>query len=136
MKGKVNKPDVNKLVPALVDLSKLSDAVKYDVKKVLYNTKIKNIEDKIPDINNLATNTYFNVKINEAKGEIPDITSLATTAALATAVQNKIPTVTDLVKKVDYDAELSEIENKYFTTFHYDKSTSNNTVDGKITQKS
>ena len=34
-----------------VDLSKLSDAVKNDVvKKDVYNAKIKNIEDKIPDL--------------------------------------------------------------------------------------
>ena len=30
--------------------------------KNVYNTKIKNIEDKIPDISNLATNTTFNAK--------------------------------------------------------------------------
>ena len=37
-------------------------------------------------------------KINEVKGEIPNITNLATTAAL-TAVENKIPNVSNLVKK-------------------------------------
>ena len=39
-------------------LSKLSDVVKNNVvKRTEYNAKIKNIEDKIPDITNLATNT-------------------------------------------------------------------------------
>ena len=52
-------------MPVPVDLSKLSDAVKYDVvKKVVYNAKIKNTEDKILDIASLATNASFNVKIN------------------------------------------------------------------------
>ena len=37
------------------------------------------------------------------------ITNLATTAAL-TNVENKIPNVSDLVKKADYDAKISEIE--------------------------
>ena len=37
--------------------------------------KIKNIEDKIPDITNLATNASLNAKINEVKGEIPSITT-------------------------------------------------------------
>ena len=61
LKGRVDKLDVDKLVPALVDLNKLSDAVKNDVvKKDVYNAKIKNIEDKIPDITNLATNTTLN----------------------------------------------------------------------------
>ena len=48
LKSKVDKVDVDKLVPVAVDLSKLSDALKHDVlKKDAYNTKIKIIEDKI-----------------------------------------------------------------------------------------
>ena len=35
------------------------------LKKDVYNAKIKNIEDKIPDITNLATNTTLNAKINK-----------------------------------------------------------------------
>ena len=58
LKNKADKLDVDKLVPVPVDLSKLSDVVKNDVvKKDVYNAKIKNIEDKIPDITNLGTNT-------------------------------------------------------------------------------
>ena len=122
LKSKVDKLDVDKLVYVLVDLSKLSDIVKTDViKKDVYNAKIKHIEDKIPDITNLATNTTLNAKINdvkgeipsitnlaattavnakmtEVKGEIPDITNLATTTVL-TAVENKVPNVSNLVKK-------------------------------------
>ena len=50
------KSKVDKLIPVPVDLSKLSDAVKNDVvKKDVYHAKVKNIEDKIPDITNLAT---------------------------------------------------------------------------------
>ena len=56
LKSKVDKLDVDKLVPVPVDLSKLRDVVKNDVvKKDVYNAKIKNIEDKIPDIANLTT---------------------------------------------------------------------------------
>ena len=54
-------------VPFPVDLSKLKDVLKnYNdiAKKDAYNAKIKNIEDKIPDITNLATNVSFNPKIN------------------------------------------------------------------------
>ena len=58
MKSKVDKLDVGKLVPAFVDLMKLSNTVKNDVlKKDVYNVKIKNIEEKIPDITNFAANT-------------------------------------------------------------------------------
>ena len=99
LKSKLDKLDVDELVPAPVDLSELSDVVKNDVvKKDLYNSKIKNIEDKIPDITNLATNATPNAKVNKVTGEIPSITNLATTTDL-TAVKNKIPNVSNLVKK-------------------------------------
>ena len=75
----------------------------------MYNDKVKNIEDKILDITDLATNTTLNAKIKEVKNEIPGITNLAKTAALTT-VENKIPNVSDLVKKADYDAKTSEME--------------------------
>ena len=55
MKGKVDKLDVDKLVPVPVDLSKLSELIRnYVVRKDVSNAKIKNIEDKIPDITNSA----------------------------------------------------------------------------------
>ena len=87
LKSKVGKIDVDKLVLApatyLLLLSKLSDVVKNDVvKKDVHNAKIKNIEDKIPDITNVATTTTLNAKINEVRGEIHSITNLAITAAL------------------------------------------------------
>ena len=89
LKSKVDELDIDKLVPISVDLNKLS----------VHNAKIKNIEDKIPDIiTNLATKVFLNAKINEVKGGIHIITNLVTTAALTT-VENKIPIVRDLVKK-------------------------------------
>ena len=97
LKSKVHKLDVDKLVPVPVDLSKLSDVVKNGVvKKDVYNAQIKNIENKIPNINNLAT-----------------------TAAL-TAIENKIPNVSN-VKKTDYNIKTSEIKNKINTYYDHDK---------------
>ena len=55
-----------------------------------YNAKIKDTEDKIPDISKLATNTTLSNEINKVKGEIPLISNLAITAILKT-VDNKIP---------------------------------------------
>ena len=113
LKNKVDKLDVAKLVPVSVDLSKLSDVVKKDVvKKDVYEAKIKNIEDKIPGITNLAINTTLNVKINETNlittttlyaetnevKKIAYIINLATTTVLTT-VENKIPNVGNSVKK-------------------------------------
>ena len=43
------------------------------LKKTEDIVKIKNIEDKIPDISNLATKSNLNTKINEVKNEIPSI---------------------------------------------------------------
>ena len=60
-------------------------------------------------------------------------TGLPTTASL-TAVENKIPDVSNLVKKTYCDAEILDIEFKYFTTAGYQKFTSQ-TLDAKIKQK-
>ena len=62
------------------------------MEKNLYNAKVKNIEDKIPDITNLATITTLNAKI-KVKGEIPSIINLDTKTAL------------NLVKKTDYNTK-------------------------------
>ena len=68
MKSKVDNLDSDKLVPVPVCLSKLNDVVKNDlVKKDVYNDKIKNVKDKIPDITNLATNPTLNAKIIDLK---------------------------------------------------------------------
>ena len=91
--------DIDKLVPVPADSHKLSNVVKNDVvRKALYNAKMKNIENTIPDITNLVTNASLNAKISEVKGEIPNITNLATTSAL-TATENKIPSVSNVIKK-------------------------------------
>ena len=94
LKSKVDKLDADKLALVSLNLSKLSNAVKNDVvKKDVYNAQIKSIEDKIPDITNLATNTTLNAKVNEVKNEIPNITNLATTTTALTAVENEIPLI-------------------------------------------
>ena len=120
LKTKVDKLDIDKLAPVPTDSSKLSDVVKNEVvKKTEYNAKIKNIEDKIPDVSNQATKTNLNTKINEVKNEIPSITGLATTSAL-TAVENKIRDTSNLVKKTDYNAKVTEIERK-LTDYNHDQ---------------
>ena len=89
LKSKVDKLDIDKLAPVPVDLSKLSNVVKNQVaKKTEYNAKIKNIEDKIPDITNLATKNTLNAKINEVKAKIPSSSGLETTSALTAVIIN------------------------------------------------
>ena len=70
------------------------------LKKDVYNAMINNIEEKIPDITILATNTILNAKINQDKNKKLSITNLAATAAF-TDVKNKISNVSDLFKKAD-----------------------------------
>ena len=60
----------------------------YVAKKDVYKAKFKDIEDKIPDITNLTTNSTLNSKINEIKSEIHSITNLVTTAALNAKIKN------------------------------------------------
>ena len=84
------------------------------------NAKINEVKKEIPSITNLATTTALNAKINEVKNKIPDVTNLAISTAL-TAVQNKIPNVSNLVKKTDYNTKISEIENKITTDHDHDK---------------
>ena len=122
-KSKGDKLDVDKLVSVSVDLSKLSDVVRNDVvKEDVFNAKVKNIEDKIPDITNLASSTTLNAIMNEFKGKIHSITNLVTNASLDAKMnevkgkkylilltwlllllllllKNKIPNVSNLVKK-------------------------------------
>ena len=68
------------------------------------------IEGKIPIITGLATNSALTAV--EIEGKIPNITGLATNSALA-AVENKIPGVSSLVKKTDYDAKILDIEKSH-----------------------
>ena len=145
LKSKVNTLDIEELVPVPVHLSKLSDVVRNDVvKKDVYNSKIKNMEDKVPDITklitfttlkakinqvkngiptitNLAATTVLITKTNEVKNKIPDITNLATTTALI-SVEKKIPNVSDLAKKKrDFNTKNSEVVNKITTDHDHNK---------------
>ena len=80
------------MVPVPVDLSNLGDVVKTDLLKkkniYIYNAKIRNIKDKIPDFTNLATTTALTVG------------------------KNKIPNDSNLVKETTFNTKIGEMENK------------------------
>ena len=59
-------------------------------------TQINQIEE-VPDTSGLVK-TYYNTKISEIERKIPSINGLATNSAL-TAVEDKIPNNSNLVKK-------------------------------------
>ena len=115
-----------------VDLSKLSDVVKNDVKKTVYeklvakvnnvdtsdfvlktqyNTDKTELENKIPDTSGVVKKTNYNTIITELENKIPNISNLATKTALS-AVENKIPSVSNFVKQTDYNTKITELENK------------------------
>ena len=64
----------------------------------------RNVDKEIPAVNGLVITTVLNTKI----GKIEDKTS----------------DMSGLVKKPDYNAKISDIESKYFTTSDYNKFTS------------
>ena len=51
------------------------------------------------------------VKLTELENKIPNVSNLATKTALTTA-ENKIPSVSSLVKKADNNTKITEIGNK------------------------
>ena len=83
------------------------------------------------------TTAVPNTKIGEVENKIPDTSGLVTTAVLNTKigeVENRICDLSDLVKKTDYDAKIKDTEGKYFTTADYSKFTSD-ILDARIKQK-
>ena len=97
LKTEVDKLDIDKLATVPVDLSKLSNVVKNDVvKKTVYDklvAKANNI-----DTSGLVKKTHYNTKISEIEDKTTDISGFATKTALST-VENKIPSISGLVKK-------------------------------------
>ena len=84
------------------------------LKKADFNTKVTEIEGKIPSITGLATNSELTV----AENKIPDVSSLVKKTdfnAKVTEIEGKIPDVSSLVKKTDYATEIANIKNDYVT---------------------
>ena len=134
--------DVSKLITVSVDLSKLSNVVNHEVvKNTGYDkllTKVNNIDTsgfvlktkytadksdlekktsdadkKNCDTSGLKKKSDYNVKISEIKSKIPTINGLATSSAL-TAVKNKIPDVSNLVKKRSIMQKLVKLKQKSY----------------------
>ena len=94
----MNKIDADKLKIVPVDLAKLNKVVKnHVVKKTEYNslkTKVDNID---------TTNIVFRTKYEKDGSDFEDKIS---------KIDRKIPDVSDLVKKTDFNAKVTEIEGK------------------------
>ena len=77
----------------------------------IHLTPLYHFHPRYFNTSDLVKKTDYNTKITEIEGKLPDVANLATKAALTT-VKNKIPDVSSLVKKTDYDTKVTEIENK------------------------
>ena len=106
---KIGDLNVGKLKTVPTDLKKISDVVNKEVPHASsliqtnrYNTdkenlkeKIRNVENKISDVNGLVTTAILNTKDGETESNIPD--------------------VTDLVKNTVYDMKISKLQGTFFT---------------------
>ena len=116
LKTKVDKLNIDKLVPVPVDLRKLSDVVKNDVvKKTTYDKLVAKV-NTIP-LNNIDTSRFaLKTKYDTDKSEL----------------ENIISDTSGLVKKTDYDAKISELKNKLPDISDLATKTALTTVENKI----
>ena len=88
LKTEVDKLDVDKLAIVPVDFSKLSDVVKNDVKKTVYNKLVAKVDNI--DTSDFVLKTKYNTDKTELENKIPDVTDFVKKAKL-TELENKIP---------------------------------------------
>ena len=74
LKTEVDKLDIDKLVPIPVDLSKLSDVVKNDVKKTVCDKLVAKVDNI--DTSNFVLKTKHNTDKTKLENEIPDTSDL------------------------------------------------------------
>ena len=86
------------------------------------------------DTSGLIKKTDFDAKMKGIKGDVPSIAGLATTAVLNAGLY-KMPGANNLViKKEDYDAKVSDVYHKHFTTSDNNKF-KNSILDVKMKRK-
>ena len=109
LKTEVDELDIYRLAPVPVDLSKLSDAVKSDiVKKTVYDklvVKINNI-----NTSDFVLKTKYQTDKTELENKIPDVSNLVKKVKL-TGLENKIPDVSNLATKTALTAVENNIPN-------------------------
>ena len=86
----------------------------YNIDKQSLQKTFEDVDKKVPEISGFVTSTVLNTKISYVK--------------------NKIPAVSDLVKKINCHVKIVEIEGNYIVTFDYNKFTTN-ILDAKLKQK-
>ena len=123
LKTEVDKLDIDKLVPISNDLSKLSNVVKNDVvKKTVYDklvAKVNNI-----DTTDFVLKTNFNTKFTALENKIPNTSGLVK----KTGIENKIPDISGLAT----ETALTTVENIIPSISNLATKTALTTVENKI----
>ena len=106
LKTEVDKLDINKLAPVPADLSKLSDVAKNDVfKKTAYDKLVAKVNNS--DTSDFVIKTKYQTHKTELENKIPDVSNLVKKRKL-TELGKKIPDVSNLATKT----ALTTAENK------------------------
>ena len=98
LKTKVDKLDINKITSVPIDLAKLSNVVKNDVLKKTEYDKLVNKVNVIDNIN-FVSRTKYEKDGSDFEDKIDKI-------------EKKIPDISDLVKKKDFNTKITEVEDK------------------------
>ena len=81
------------------------------------NTKLSEVENKIPNTSSLETTTVLNTKINEVENKIPDSSKYINTQEFNKLIADNFAArvkQADLVKEIDFDNKLTSF-NKLIT---------------------
>ena len=92
-------------MPIPVDLNKLSDVVTNVVKKTVYNKLVAKVDNV--DTSDFVLKTKYNTDKTELENKIPDVSNLVKKTKL-TELGNKIPDISNLATKT----VLTTVENK------------------------
>ena len=129
LKTEVDKLDIDKLVPVPTDLSKLSNVVKNDVvKKTVYNKLVAKVDNI--DTSDFVLKTKYNTDKTELENKIPNVTDFVKKAKL-TELENKFPDISNLATKT----ALTTVENKIPSVSNLVKKTDYNTKVTEIENK-
>ena len=118
LKTEIEKLDIDKLVPAPVDSSKLSDMVKNDViKKTVYDKLVARVNNI--DTSGFVLKTKYDTDKKELENKITIMRFFHDEFVLKAnyvidkfKLKKKIPDASKLVKKTDYNAKITEINGK------------------------
>ena len=116
-KDVVKNTEYNKLVTKVdnIDTTGFVLKTKFDTDQSDLEKKISDVGKNVPDTSAFIKKPDCSSKITEIENKIPSINGLATNSAL-TAVENKIPNVSNLVKEQTIAQTLVKLEVKLIIT--------------------